>query len=168
MGQWANAEAVSPDRWEQLINSVLDQGRINDQPYTGRVDARIVTLLCYRNVILNRLGPGNPTVAIHVDHIVPRTQFETETNDAVKANMHHIANLALLPQKENQQKSGRLLDQITDRYLRDSIAKYEDVPIEDFPRFATSASSVDLRELRGAILRSDFTERRVAMFQSYT
>jgi hypothetical protein len=82
--------------------------------------------------------------------------------------MHHIANLALLPQKENQQKSGRLLTQVEDAYLRAQISKLEDIDQADFARYVSSASSIQLRANRGAALVDDLTDKRARMLASYT
>jgi hypothetical protein len=151
-------EPVSLDSWSSLVNGVIDDGLIEGKAYTGRMDARIRLLLHYYNAIRHKMGPGG-SVAIHVDHIIPQTAFET-AHGAVKNNRHSIANLALLPPEVNQYKSDKWLAEVSSGFMGQQLSALIDVPLEDFGQYTTVASSEQLKTYRGNILREYLVGKR--------
>ena len=153
-------EPAPPESWGALIKEAVDEGKIRERAYTEKLDRRVVCLLYYRNAIRQMIGPENRSETIHVDHIIPKTLYDQEHDVALKRTMHHIANLALLPSDVHRDKSGRRLRELQSEFVKQSVAKYEDVPVKDFDSYSEVASAPALAELRGPLITHDMTTER--------
>ena len=159
----ANWPAVTEERWQALLEEVIDRGELRGQAYTGKLDPRVVLLHYYRQVVLLRQGPNSPKNRVHADHIIPRKLFESEGDTQVRQNMNHITNIALLPADENVEKSGKRLVEIQSPWIMDQVAKFSDIHVTDFVAYSNTANSAALRAHRGPILKADLTQRRAAL-----
>jgi hypothetical protein len=155
-----NLEPYPKPIWQGLIQEIVETGTILGRPYTKNVDRRVTALLYYRNVVRQFLGPDSPSISIHVDHVIPQTLYEPETNEMLKRTENHIGNLALLPGPENLDKSGRRLREVESVVTRQKIERYEDIPEERFGEFSEVAAAPVLIAFRGELLKHDLIDQR--------
>jgi hypothetical protein len=148
-------EPIPHEAWDKLIEEVIEEGKIEAVFYATGNDKRIKLLLCYYYCIECIGGPkSDPLYAgTDLDHIIPKTQFESSPRADLRPYAHNIINQALLPRKQNISKSDDRLDQISDGWMIRQIEKYEEITQGDFPKYSDVTQVLDLKEYRGKKLR---------------
>lgn len=151
-------EPVDAEDWERLIDEIVDEGQIEGRTYLGtkQPKARIKLLLHYHYVLNDMLAPQNASL----DHIIPRSQFETTNKREIKQYEHHIANLSYIPNKENTRKGNDPLNKITNSWLKAQIEEYADIPEDAFENYSKASQVRDLIDYRGPIIKETFKEKR--------
>lgn len=148
---------IDQEKWNALITNIIDHNVIDND----NIDQTIMTPLVYYFYLLQNIpAPITVECAIEVDHIIPKTKFDSSTiknKDVVKDNLF---NLGLLPKKENISKSNKLLREITDEWLIDQIEIYENIKEEDFLKYSDINNLEALKELRGNLYKKVYNECR--------
>jgi hypothetical protein len=147
--------------WTALIDDVVDKGKIEGLPYGPGVDNRIRLLLYYYYVLKEIGGPNDPTViGIDVDHIIPDSLFGSTLETDLKVLSANIANLGLLPRRQNISKGAKRLNELRDPWLIDQVERYEEIPESDFAKFSDVSQIRDLMDSRGPLIQQAFKETR--------
>lgn len=148
---------IDQEKWNTLISNIIEKNAVDNDS----IDQSIMTPLVYYFYLLNNVaGPNEIDCAIEVDHIIPKTKFDSSTlanKDIIKDNLF---NLGLLPKKENISKSNKLLKEINDEWLIDQIVRYENIAREDFKKYSDINNLESLKELRGNLYKNAFNEYR--------
>lgn len=161
-GQGPLFEKIADDRWDSLIREILEHGSIEGRSYLLSVDRSIKLLLLYMYVVTDIDGPTEPNSEYDVDHIIPQSAFEASGDPLLEPFKNHIANLALLPHRQNMNKSARSLDELTEPWLKRQVVKYEGVQEADFPKYSTAEQFGALKEFRSPRILEALTTVRAA------
>lgn len=149
---------VDQEKWNILISDIIDKNLVDND----NIDISIMTPLVYYFYLLKNIaGPNDIDCTIEVDHIIPKTKFESSTIVNKNIIKDNLFNLGLLPKKENISKSNKLLREITDEWLIDQIVKYENISQDDFIKYSDINNLKALSELRGNLYKSAFNECRM-------
>ena len=62
--------------------------------------------------------------------------------------MHNLCNTALLPKKSNISKGDKLLNRVTDPWLKNEISRMTGIPEKDFDKYSQLNNFSDLINLR--------------------
>jgi hypothetical protein len=164
--------------WETLVTSIVRQGTLGGEDYRGalneqgdwvqRVDPRITTLLYYREAVRQDRNPsGDADFPIEVDHVIPRKAFRSlpSAKKTLLPLQAGISNLALLPARLNNEKSGSRLDQVN-QAARPEVGKYEDVPLDLFRKFSNPNKVGELSSYREPEIIWDLTKQRQKIVDS--
>ena len=126
---------VSKESWELLIEHMLDDGTdITGEDYTSKnkdpkySDWAYWTrlLLAHIYTITDNVCP-NPASDYHVDHIIPKDLWQDycDADDGNTNHCHNFANLMLLDNTANEQKSAKKLSEVwSNVHTRDFISKF--------------------------------------------
>lgn len=152
---------IPQEEWNKLIDDAIDHGVIHGVPYLDGVDKNSKLLLLYHYVLSETDGPTGPDIAVDVDHIIPRATLLSVARPEIRRLENHLSNLCLLPSKPNITKSDNRLDQIRDGWLKRQIEKYAGLSEQDFARFSSPDSIMELRAIRGNDIKASFKERRI-------
>lgn len=154
-------EPIREVDWTTLLDDVVSHGKIEGLPYGPGVDNRIRLLLYYYYVLKEIGGPNDPTViGIDVDHIIPDSLFGSALENDLRGLSANIANLGLLPKRQNISKGARRLSEIRDPWLIDQVERYEEIPQTDFAKFSDVSQIRDLKAYRGPMIQEAFKDIR--------
>ena len=131
---------------------------------TKSIDPLIKPLLYYYYVLKQQRGPDEINVSVEIDHIIPQFALESSTLENKEIKTHNLFNLALLPKKENISKGEKWLKNIDDEWLKDQIALYSGIPINDFNLFSSVQSMGKLEERRKSAFKEAFDTKRDNFF----
>lgn len=146
---------VSTNAWTTLIEGACS-GDYNGQA----IALKHLTPIIYYSYVLNTMTPLALVDTIYeVDHIIPQAKFAE--NNSVNRNMKDsLANLALLPKKDNISKKDKELREITTPWLKQSIVTYTGISESDFEKYSNIANIDSLKELRMKLMLDTFDEVR--------
>ena len=146
---------VGKDDWHSFIEGAV-KGSHNGQATT----VSILRPVLYYYYVLTDQGPGNGiNVSFDVDHIIPKEKFAD--NQSVDANLRDsLGNLALLPKKDNVSKKNKLLNEVTDPWLKSQISAYTGISQSDFATYSSVAKVNDLVKERVEYYYIAFDDRR--------
>lgn len=137
--------------WLILIESACD-GKYNGQP----LDIKHLTpILCYQYALQKRKPEDELEETSEVDHIMP--QAKLAHNSMVESRYKDaLFNLILLPKADNIQKKDKALNEITDTFLRQNIAKYIGIDESKFNNYSDVSNIEDMKSERLAMLKNVF------------
>ena len=100
-------------------------------------------------------------ISFDVDHIIPQEKFKDNTmvDDSAKDS---LANLALLPKKDNIHKKNKALNEIVDPWLKDLITKYTGITEDKFDLYSDIANINQLQAERLKLFKTAFNTNRNA------
>ena len=155
---------VDNNAWVSLTDELLEEGRIEGRSCLAEPlepIPRIVRPILYYYYLLKGIDPP-PTIErpVEIDHIIPKTFFDLETDKIIRRQSHHITNLELLPKTPNAVKSNTRLDLLSDEVVKREVAKYSEIPESDFDKYNSVADFGELHRFRGALIREVLTDRR--------
>ena len=135
-------------------------GTFNNSDMTVQLNTPII----YHYYCLRSLGPTDTiSTTYEVDHIYPQADFKDNDNVDQKLKDSYF-NLALLPKKENIQKSDKKLKDLTDDWLKQEVSKYTEISLADFTKYSSLSYIDDLRKERLEKFKSAFKELRDNLF----
>jgi hypothetical protein len=158
--QGPSLDRIPDDRWNSLVHEVVDRGSIEGRSYLLSTDRSIRLLLLYMYVVEEIDGPTEPNTEYDVDHIIPQAAFEAQGNPAIEPLKNHIANLALLPHRQNNSKSDRPLRSLTEAWLKRQVLKYEGISEADFSSYSEVSQFDALRAMRAPRIIEALTTTR--------
>lgn len=127
--------------WERVIEGAC-QGENNGQ----KLGRKQVTPLLYYSYVLRDLSPSNlDDVTFDIDHTIPQARFENNQFADQKLK-DSLANLSLLPKKENISKGERPLNAITDPWLKSQIVQYIGIEESEFETYSDITHLEALRQ----------------------
>lgn len=137
--------------WLNLIESACE-GKYNGQP----LDIKHLTpILCYQYALQKRKPEDELEETSEVDHIMP--QAKLAHNSMVESRYKDaLFNLILLPKADNIQKKDKALNEITDTFLRQNIAKYIGIDESKFNNYSDISNIEDMKSERLAMLKNVF------------
>ena len=117
-------------------------------------------LLYYAHMIEGFVPMGGGYSKFEIDHIFPKSKFESNKNIPVHY-MESLTNLAILPSSINEAKKDRPLEK-TDNSIQPVISKYEKIDIENFNKFSDITNFESLILNRGESFKTIFLEERIS------
>lgn len=161
-------DPVSSQSWNNLIDEMIEKGTIDGDSYVDKLDNKRVKLILYYYYILNSVdGPTDPTLSgIDLDHIIPKSLFDTTPREDLVEYCNNIINLALLPKKQNISKSDKKLNQINENWLKTQITKYEEIFEPDYSKYSEVTQIEDLKDYRGKKIKETFNIRRKRLVEN--
>lgn len=148
-------EAISGDDWRKLITESC-YGMYNGQA-VGYTNLR--PILIY-SLALKGICHHDANCSFDVDHIIPQSAFDA--NPGVKPELKDcLANLCILPRKENMKKRDKLLQTLKEEpWLGDQVEKFTGIPRGDFDQFSSVPAINALIDRRKPYFIEIFTELR--------
>lgn len=146
-------EPIPDASWKQLITQACD-GVYNGQSIE-RANLRPVVVY---SLALQRKECTSPNSSCDVDHIIPQTAFVG--NENLLPYKDGLANLCMLPRRENEKKGGKPLKSFDRSWLGKQIAYYSGIDQDEFHDFSSVASVCKLIEKRKGILLAVFENSR--------
>lgn len=148
---------IKGTEWENFISSAC-YGSYNGQV----VSQKSLTPILYYYYILTNCSPLNMVnVSFDVDHIIPQEKFKD--NSMVDASAKDsLANLALLPKKDNIHKKSKALNEIVDPWLKNSIVTYTGISEDKFDLYSDIANIRKLQDERSKLFITAFSTNRSA------
>ena len=150
---------VSKNEWENLLNGVFTNSKINDKDISfGQMKPLLYHFYC-----LNK--QTGPSVALFdtldVDHIIPQVLFNGSTTiprkEVVKDN---LLNLGILAKENNTSKGSKRLIEITDDWLKTQIKEYEFIEEADYGQFSNVNNWPQLFEKRKPFFLKAYGDKR--------
>lgn len=127
--------------WEKVIEGAC-HGEYNGQ----KLARKQVTPLLYYTYVLQDLSPSNlDDVTFDIDHTIPQARFENNQFADQKLK-DSLANLSLLPKRDNISKGERPLNAITDPWLKSQIVQYVGIEESEFDTFSDITHLEALRQ----------------------
>jgi hypothetical protein len=153
---------ISNEKWSSLIEDITEKGIIFDYDYAKNEDkSSVERILYYYYVIKSIPGPNDPLMTgIDIDHIIPQNAFASVHDPKIKCLKDNIVNLALLPKRENVNKSNRKLTDITDDWLKSQIKAYEEIEENQYEQFSCFDGILELQQYRGNLIKEAFRTNR--------
>lgn len=143
--------------WKKFISSVC-YGMYNGQV----VSYKSLTPVLYYYYILTNCSPLNMVnVSYDVDHIIPQEKFK-DNNMVDGSAKDSLANLALLPKKDNIHKKNKALNEIIDPWLRNSIVTYTGISEDKFDLYSDIINIKQLQNERSELFITAFDTNRTA------
>lgn len=155
---WKNRiQPINSEEWEKFVSSVC-YGTYNGQV----VSQKALTPIIYYYYMLTNCSPLNMVnVSFDVDHIIPQEKFKD--NSMVDASAKDsLANLALLPKKDNIHKKSKALNEIVDPWLKNSIVTYTGITEDKFDLYSDIANICKLQDERSKLFITAFSTNRSA------
>lgn len=154
-------EPVSEEDWVEFIRDACN-GSVGGSPTT--VD--LLRPILYHSYVLCKRSPmDNIMTTYDVDHIIPQEKIK-DNYMVEQPLMNSLANLALLPKKDNIQKKAKALNEIKDEWLIKEIETYTGISRDDFDKFSDISNMKELVEKRTGILIDTFKKCRQTMLSN--
>ena len=161
-------EPIETEKWIDLINEVVDEHAITTSPLnTENIDTIMKPLLLYMYVLDQKAAPNDPTCSIEIDHIIPKSLIASSLVGKKDKTTNNIGNLAFLPKKENISKSDKILSDIKNQWMKDSITTYTGIKEDEFQKFSSTSSISDLISHRKNLFIKIFTTKRTEILDSH-
>lgn len=148
-------EPISAEDWKKLITESCS-GMYNGQVVSY---ANLRPILIY-SLALKGICHHDANCSFDVDHIIPQSAFEANPN--IKPELKDgLANLCILPRKENMKKRDKLLQTLKEEpWLGDQVEKFTGIPRDEFDQFSTVTAVDALIDRRKPYFIEIFTELR--------
>ena len=144
---------VKKEDWDSLINELYEDNEMQVGKWT---EAKLGILTYYFTAVRNMEIHGNGE-KVHIDHIIPKSQFMENTPVEFKRFRDSLVNYALLPPKLNKEKSDWAIQlSMPDK---EAICKYEDLDIDKLDDIKAATGIPELKKMRESI-PSDIKEKR--------
>ena len=118
-------------------------------------------ILYYSHAIQLNTPTAGLDITFDVDHIIPQESFKG--NSAAPEYFEgSLANLSLLPTKDNITKKSKRLTEITDPWLKQQIVHYAGIPEDSFALFSDLSNWEEIKESRLAYFLQIFSKIRDA------
>ncbi len=142
---------VDSSLWQDFISAVC-KGSYNGQD----TSAKLLRPVLYYYYVLNKQSPGSQAnVSFDVDHIMPQASFNE--NQMIPANYKDcLANLALLPTKDNISKKDKRLRQIDDPRLKHSVSEFSGISEANFELYSDITNFEKMQEERTQLFLKTF------------
>ena len=143
--------------WETFIKDLCSTGKYNGQ-HISRLN--IESLIYYQMVILGRNYPFD--TKFEIDHIIPQARLKNHTS-IPEWFMDSAINLALLPKRDNNAKSCRLLKDFVDTPLSHTVSQFTGIDEADFKKYSELVNYASLIDFRRQWWLSTFSEKRLSV-----
>lgn len=148
---------IEKSRWVELLTEIFDKNTITD----SEISQKLLTPILYHFYCISEIaGPDSNLYTIEVDHIIPKTLFESSTIQNGKIIQENLFNLGLLPKKDNISKSNKKLVQIDNPWLKEQIKKYEFIEEVEYSKFSSITGLNDLKAKRRSYFEKAFKSKR--------
>jgi len=128
---------------------------------------RLESILYYFTVLQQKRPDSLIQSTYDVDHIVPQALLESLSEESFGIKLsslkNTLGNLALLPHKSNDKKGEKILRDI-DRDLKEEVAKYSDIAIDDFEKYSDITNLPALCEQRKKVFLDIVKNKRRNLF----
>ena len=148
-----NENKISKENWDDLIDQLYNDNEMKIGKMT--ID-KLKILTFYFTAIRNKTLSSNGET-VHVDHIIPKSQFMDGTPDEFKKYKDSLINYALLSPKLNKVKSD-WIKKLPKPDIED-ICSYEDLDQEKLESILVATGIPTLKEMRKTI-PEDIKEKR--------
>lgn len=150
-------ESVTSDDWRNLLEGIFVNNSLNHKPIQKGV---LAPLVYYYNCIKQLKGYGEEQPG-QIDHIIPQASWKSSSLPNKDAVQNNAFNLALLPSNLNKAKSDSRLNELEhDSSIEHGVSDFEEVKIDDFPKYSDVGNYLDLKELREGLYYEAFGEKR--------
>lgn len=155
--------AISNEDWKKLISEVINNNQINRKDITIQlIKPLVVHYYCIKNL---KCDVTYDFIA-DFDHIIPQALFKSSNIDNKELIRDNIYNIALLPKSKNTAKNDKPLAAITDKALKTTIEKYEEIPQVDFTKYSEVTDWAALKEYRGNKIIKGFDGERTEILNA--
>lgn len=158
ISDWKNRIVpISSEAWKKLIEGACE----ND--YNGQTIAlkHITPIIYYSLVLKEIMALSMVDMTYDVDHIMPQAKFNDNPTIDIKYR-DCLANLALLPKKDNISKKDKELQEITTSWLKQSISKFAWIEESDFVKYSDIANFNIMKVSRTNTFKEIFDSIRTA------
>lgn len=146
---------IEQEAWNNFIQNAC-AGKYNGQ-LTSKKSLNPVLHYYY---VLKEMSPTlDASTKFEVDHIYPEEKFNGN-NLADQSLKDSLINFALLPKKENINKSSKALNEITDTWLKDQISRFTEIKPEDFDKYSNITNIGELKKEREVLFLKAFSVTR--------
>lgn len=136
-------EPIDAKDWKEFIQGACG-GIYNGSTMTVKL---LKPVLYYYYTITESIPVNQMNVMFDVDHIIPQEKFND--NNMVDVSLKDsLANLALLPKKDNISKKSKALNEIADPWLKSMIEIYTGIKQEMFETYSDISNIVQLKNER--------------------
>lgn len=148
-------EAISGEDWKKFITESCS-GMYNGQP-VGYANLRPILIYA---MALKGINYHDARCIFDVDHIIPQSAFEG--NLSAKPELKDcLANLCILPRRENMKKRDKLLQTLKEEaWLGDQIEKFTGIQRDEFEKYSSISDIEALIEKRRPYFIEIFSELR--------
>ena len=148
---------INKTDWNAFIEGACE-GVYNGQNTTVKL---LRPVIYYFYVLTDCLPLNQINTQFDVDHIIPQEIFKG--NSMVSQELKDsLANLALLPKKDNISKKSKKLDEITDPWLKTSITTFTGIQETDFVKYSNVANILELKTERENLFMTAYDTNREA------
>ena len=133
---------IETTQWEKLLTDACS-GQYNGQQIAIK---QLIPILYYRYTLEKKIPHVvDEDVTFDIDHIIPQAKFSN--NNLVNSLMKDsLANLAILPSKDNKSKNDKALNEITDPWLKKQIIEFSGIKEQDFDKYSDITNINDLKK----------------------
>lgn len=149
---------VSKQEWMSLIDE-LSTGKFKGK----NTKSNLLKPLIYHFYCIKRMSPTilNLSTKYEIDHIVAESLFDNNTlDDSIMCMKDCLLNFALLPKRENIEKSGQKLNKIDKKWLIEMIEKYAEISENDMDTLSNLTNIDKLKEIRLPLYKDAFDSLR--------
>ena len=150
-------ESVTSDNWRNLLQGIFENNSLKNKPIQKGV---LAPLVYYYNCIKQLKGYGEEQPG-QIDHIIPQASWKSSSLPNKDTVQNNAFNLALLPSNLNKAKSDSRLNELGhDSTIEHGVSDFEEVKIDDFPKYSDVGNYLDLKKLREGLYYEAFGEKR--------
>ncbi len=149
---------LEDSKWLSVLDEIFTKNMINGKKIKSHNDFKV--LLYHMYCLMSMESPSGDK--IDIDHIIPQAKFDASMIEDKEPVKHNLLNLGILSKDDNVKKSNFTLNQVTENWMKDQIAKYEFIPNdrETFEFFSDISNYQQLFDLRRPIIEKAFTTMR--------
>lgn len=150
-------KSVPSHDWHTLLQGIFENNSLNNKPIQKGV---LAPLVYYYNCIKQLKGYGEEQPG-QIDHIIPQASWKSSSLPNKDTVQNNAFNLALLPSNLNKAKSDSRLNELGhDSTIEHGVSDFEEVKIDDFPKYSDVGNYLDLKKLREGLYYEAFGEKR--------
>ncbi len=147
---------IDSSKWINLLTDICNESRIDNLD----ISLDYMKPLLYHAYCMKSLQGPDTNCTIEIDHIIPKTLFDSSSLERKGVIQNNLFNLGLLPKKENISKSNNKLKLIDDDWLISQIEKYEFIKKSEFDKYSNLNNYKDMFSKRFKIFKKAFKEDR--------
>ena len=155
--------AMPEDSWKTLLSTLFSKNLLN-----GKLISKgsLAPLIYYYNCLKGLKGVGFSQPG-EIDHIIPQSAWFKVSLDDKDAIQNNAFNLALLPKDANASKNNDTLAGISsNQTIASTCEEYEEIKINDFGKYSSTSSYLDLKNYREKLYMDAFTTKRNQILKS--
>ncbi|MFZ2255931.1 MAG: hypothetical protein WAW59_02100 [Patescibacteria group bacterium] len=100
----------------------------------------------------------------NIDHIMPQSIFDSSEKTRGSLLRDALFNLCPLPERDNQKKNDKKLNEISDQWLKDQIKDYAFIDESEYLEFSSIMNWEKLRDKRRLFFEGEFIVEREKRF----